>query len=45
MQDESKIYKALMALTEAEAATMDFLERIDNLRDALRDVIDRGEAE
>lgn len=42
--DESKLYRALMAMTEAEAAALDFLANLDQAREHIREAIDRGES-
>ena len=42
--NESKIYSALMAMTEAEAAAMEFLRALDEAREGIREFIDRREA-
>ena len=39
---EDKLYRALMAMTEAEAAALDFLQQLDEAREAMRTILDRG---
>ena len=42
---ENKLCRALMAMTEAEAAALDFLQQLDDAREAMRDVLDRGDGQ
>lgn len=42
--NESKIYKTLMTMTEAEEAAMEFLRALDEAREGIREFIDRREA-
>ena len=43
MEENSKIYKALMAMTEAEAAALDFLASLEDARQAMRECVGGGE--
>lgn len=42
---EDKLYRALMAMTEAEAAALDFLQQLNEARKAMRDMLDRGDGQ
>lgn len=39
MEENSKIYQALMAMTEVEAAALDFLTRLEAAREAMRECV------
>lgn len=42
MEENSKIYKMLMAMTEVEAAALALLDTIDREREALRSALEGG---
>lgn len=41
--ENSKMYKALMAMTELEAAALDFLARLESAREEMRAAMGGGE--